>query len=148
MSYGAAIVTILLGSNHGLFQIGNIYDMSYDSAPRSIATADFNNDSRLDIVIANYGTSDIAILLATENETFSINKYSTGSGTQPCSVTVADFDNDNHIDIAVANYVTQNIGILIGNGNGTFKTIITYSTGSNSSLQYIVSGDFNNDKKN
>jgi hypothetical protein len=127
---GTFNLTILLGFGNGSFQIKRNYSMGYDSMPCSIAVADFNNDSRLDTVLVNYGTNDLAVLLATENGTFLIDKYSTGKNSNPCSVTIGDFNNDYYIDIAIVNSGTNNIGVFIGNGNGngTFRTLTTYST--------------------
>jgi hypothetical protein len=144
---GTFNLTILLGFGNGYFQIEANYSMGYDSMPCSIAVVDFNNDGRFDIVAVNYGTSDLAILLATENGTFLIDKYSTGHGSNPSSVTIDYFNNDCYIDIAVTNSGTDNIGVFLGNGNGTFRTLTTYSTNSNSYLQFIVTGHFNNDDK-
>src|SRR5256885_667338 len=99
------------------------------SQPRSVAVADLNNDHHLDIVIANYGTNSIGILLGFGNGSFQDQTtYSTGYDSIPYSLAVADFNKDNQLDIAVANYGTDNIGILLGYSNGTFASQITYTT--------------------
>ncbi|CAF1321342.1 unnamed protein product [Rotaria sordida] len=142
VSNGTSHVSILLGFGNGSFQMHTNYDMGYDSMPYSIATADFNNDKQLDIVVINYGTSNFAILLATRNGTFSISKYSTGNGSHPCSVAIDDFNNDDFIDIAIVNSATDKIGIFLGDEDGIFTMKATYSTGSNSHPQFIAVGNF------
>jgi len=111
---GTFNLTILLGFSDRSFQIERNYSMGYDSMPCSIDVADFNNDSRLDIVVVNYGTNDLAVLLATESGTFLIDKYSTGKNSNPCSVTIGDFNNDYYINIAIVNSGMNNIGVFIG----------------------------------
>ena len=93
-----------------------------DSLPRSIAFGDFNQDNKLDIVVANSGTDNIDIFFEDDNGTF-VNQttYSTGSGSHPYSVAVSDFNNDNFLDIVVANYGTNSILLFLGKGNGTFS---------------------------
>ncbi|CAF4246712.1 unnamed protein product [Rotaria sp. Silwood2] len=141
---GTFNIAILLGYGNGSFKMHTTYHMGYDSMPYSIVVADFNNDNKVDLVVVNYGTSNLAILLATGNGIFSISKYSTGNGSYPCSVAVDYFNDDNFIDIAIVNSATNTIGIFLGHGNGTFKSTTTYSTGSHP--QFIATGRFSNDK--
>ncbi|CAF1311483.1 unnamed protein product [Adineta steineri] len=119
----------------------------HNSRPYSIALADFNNDNKLDGVVANSGEDNIGILLQIANVS-AINQvtYSTGTNSRPHSVIVNNFNQDNFLDIIVANFGTNNIGIFLGEQNGTFANITTFSTG-NSRPYYINAGDFNNDNK-
>ena len=76
---------------------------------------DFNNDSRLDIVVANYWANNVGVFLGNGDGTFSSQvNYSTGSDSGPCAITSGDFNNDNRLDIVVANYWAYNIGIFLG----------------------------------
>ena len=95
--------------------------IEYNYGPRSVAVGDFNNDTWLDMVVANNIVNNIAIYLGYGNGTFSsLIMYSTGSGSTPYMVAVGDFNNDHQLDIAVANFGTNNIGIFLGFGNGSF----------------------------
>jgi hypothetical protein len=139
-------IGIFLGFGNGTFLDQTTYSTGNYSAPISIAIGDLNNDSRLDIVVANNAGDNIGIFLGYDNGTFSsVITYSTGNGSLPYSVAIGDFNNDNRLDIVVSNTGTVNLGIFIGYGNGTFLAIITYSTGSLSGLLSVVAGDFNND---
>jgi hypothetical protein len=141
-------IGIFLGSGNGTFSGQTTYPTGINSEPGAIAIGDFNNDSQLDIVIANYNISSIGIFLGYDNGTFSsVMIYSTGSNSRPCSVAVGDFNNDNRLDIVVANVEIANLGIFIGYGDGTFAVMITYSTGSGSAPVSVVVGDFNNDSR-
>jgi hypothetical protein len=145
VNYGTSNVAILLGLGNGSFRMHRIYYMGFDSIPYSIAVADFNNDKQLDMAIANYGTSNLVILLADTNETFVSHLYSTGKNSHPCSVAVGDFNHDNKIDIAIASYGTNNLNIFLGHGNGTFNRMMEQSLGLNSGPTFIAVGDFDND---
>ncbi|CAF3699203.1 unnamed protein product [Rotaria sp. Silwood1] len=141
---GTSTIAILYGLTNGTFQIKTSYDMGYDSSPYSLAVADINDDKKLDIVVVNSGTSELAVLLASDNETFVIHKYSIGKDSYPFSVAIGNFNNDDYLDVAVANSGTSNVGIFLGYGNGSFMKIQTYSTGSDSYPDYVVVGYFNN----
>ena len=116
-NYGTLTIAVLFGLNNGSFRTHAIYEMAFDSVPYSITVADLNSDNRLDIGAVNYGTSDLAVLLATANGSFTIHQYSTGRNSHPCSIAVADFNNDHYFDIAVANSGTSSVGIFLGNSS-------------------------------
>ncbi|CAF1204527.1 unnamed protein product [Adineta steineri] len=121
------------------------YVASYSySAPVGIATADINNDGKLDIVETNTGTNDVSVLLGMGNGNFTASgSYSTGSGSYPRAVAFGDFNKDNQLDIVVANYFTGNVAILLGYGTGVFGTATLCTIASN---PYAVAvGDVNGD---
>ena len=144
-NYGTANIAVLLGINDGSFRMHHVYEMGYDSLPYSLALADLNNDHRLDIIVVNYGTSELVVLLAHLNQTFSLHQYWTGAGSHPSSVTTGHFNDDNALDIAVAYSGTGSIGIFLGHGNGTFTNQMKYSIDTLSRPQFIGVSNFNND---
>ena len=142
---GTFDLVILYGRGDGSFETGISFSMAYDSMPCSIAVDDLNRDNRSDIVVVNYGTSELVLFLSNENSTFISNSYSTGTNAHPSSVVVDYFDGDAYLDIAVANSATYNIGVFLGDGNGQLTVMKTYSVSSNAYLQFIVSGQFDDD---
>jgi hypothetical protein len=70
-NYGTNNVGILLGNGNGTFNRQITYSTTPNSNPSSIALGDFNNDTHLDIIVANYGISGIGIFLNSGNGTFS-----------------------------------------------------------------------------
>jgi hypothetical protein len=139
-------VGILLGYESQPYASVITHSTGYGSQPHSVDIADVNNDGRLDIVVANYGTDNVGILLGYSNRSFGIIRtYLTGNGSAPYSVAVADFNDDSYIDIVVTNSETNNIGIFLGYGNGTFAHGSQYSTGTLSSPYIVTTGDFNSD---
>ncbi|CAF3938924.1 unnamed protein product [Rotaria sp. Silwood1] len=141
-------VGILLGYGNESFSTIGTYSTGQNSRPYAVIIIDINDDGRMDIIVANYGTSNIGILFGCGNFNFTtMVTYSTGNNSGPDSIVVSDFNNDGSLDIAVANYFTSNIGIFIGLGNGSFKSEVIYSSGDLSFPVWITVGDFNNDSR-
>ncbi|CAF1570793.1 unnamed protein product, partial [Adineta steineri] len=119
--------------------------IEYNYGPQSVAVGYFNNDTWIDMVIANSIVNNIAIYFGYGNTTFSKQiEYSTGLYSTPSMVAIGDLNNDARFDIAVANFGTNNIGMFIGFGNGSFKSQIELSTQSSRPVS-ITLVDFNND---
>jgi hypothetical protein len=145
-NFGADNVGVLLGYGNGNFSIVQTYFTGQDSGATVVALGDFNNDGRLDIVVANYYANNIGILLGYGDGTFEDQIiFSTGDGSNPNWVTVGNFNSDNQLDIAVANWNTNNVGIFLGYGNGSFTDMMPYSSGAGSQPSCINVGDFNSD---
>ncbi|CAF4470791.1 unnamed protein product [Rotaria sp. Silwood2] len=144
--YGTHNIGIFLGYGDGNFSTPSIYSTGAESKPASVTTGDLNNDSHLDIIVANYGKDNIGVLFGYGNATFSaLTMYSTDAGSNPVCVTVIDINNDDQLDIVVVNEGTYNIGIFFGYGNGTFGDMHSYLMGYDSRPYSVAVGDFNND---
>jgi hypothetical protein len=73
-----------------------------------------NNDTRLDIIVANFGSNNIGVFLGYGNGTFAdLMKRSMDYGTSPSSVIVCDFNNDMKLDFAVLNEGTDSLQIML-----------------------------------
>ena len=112
--------------------------------PSSAAVADFDGDGKLDVVVANSGSSNVSVFLGNGNGTFQA-AANYAVGTNPDSVAVGDFNGDGKLDLAVANTGSNNVTILLGNGNGTFQPAVNYPAGSGP--RSVAVGDFNGDGK-
>ncbi|CAF1324737.1 unnamed protein product, partial [Rotaria sp. Silwood1] len=122
-----------------------MYSTGSYSNPYMVTVADFNNDNRLDIAVANFGTNNIGIFHGFENGSFASQiELSTGS-SRPVAIIAVDFNNDSLLDIATANYGTHSVSIFYGYGHGNFSLPNTYSTGYDSLPFSLAAGDFNND---
>ena len=141
-------IGIFFGYGNISFTNQTTYSTGPNSSPSSLAIGDFNNDTRLDIVVANYGSDNVGIFISDGDGSFADQtKYLTGSSFSPYFVAVGDFNNDVALDIIVANYLTSNIVILLGYGDGTFGSVILFQMKYGSHPFFIVVGDFNNDRK-
>jgi len=114
-----------------LFNFGGSYHAG--SGPRAVGVADLNNDGNQDLVIANYGSNNVTILLGNGKGGFTEPKGSPFvCGPKPTSVAVGDFNGDSKVDLAVANFgspfplgngtieVAGSVSLLLGDGNGAF----------------------------
>ena len=141
-------IVLGIGNGDGSFQLVRNFFTGSGSYPSSVAFADFDNDTYLEIVTTLWGIGEIAILTEYIAAKFvGQTTYSTGSSPQSYSVAIGDFNNDNRSDIAVANSGTDNLDIRHGFGDGTFGFQRLYSTGIDSHPKYVVNGDLNNDNQ-
>ena len=143
-----AIVSVFLWKENEPFGTPSTRETGFGSKPHSLAVGDFDHDNRFDIVVANYGADNIAIILATQLDGgTNLTTYSTGSGSLPHDLVVGDFNDDDQLDIAVISFALNLVIIFRGYGDGLFVATGSYSTGSDSIPRSIAMADFNNDQK-
>ena len=146
INYLSDSVGVLLGLGNGNFSTQVTYSTTSGSTPVAVAVADLNQDSKPDIIVANYLIGNIGVLLGYGTGVFaSVVTYP--SGNNPYSLGVGDFNGDGKIDIVVANGGSSTVGLYLGSGTGTFAPQVTFSTGSGSGPYYIVVADFNQDSR-
>ncbi|PYT16691.1 MAG: hypothetical protein DMF51_04120, partial [Acidobacteria bacterium] len=143
-------VSVLLGAGDGTF--GPPSTFGAGSAPQVVATGDFNNDGRPDIVAADLGAQvisspDVLILLGIGDGTFTP-ALGTGSGAEPRGIVVGDFDADGRQDLALvrtfrSNPPTSYVSVMLGNGDGTFAPEVRYPAGLGG--QSIIAVDLDSD---
>jgi subtilisin-like proprotein convertase family protein len=114
------------------------------NSPTNLASADFNNDGKPDLVATNQFSNDVSILLGDGLGNFPTQNLVT-AGSAPYAVVAGKFNADNNFDIAVVNSGSNSISILLGNGDGTFAAPVNVGVGP--SPISIAAGDFNNDNK-
>lgn len=124
------------------FSTVNNYNVG--SNPTNLATADFNNDTKPDILAVNQFSNDISVLLNDGTGGF-LPATNIAVGSSPYSVAVGKFNADNNFDIAVANSGSNTVSVLLGNGNGTFSAPVNFNAGATPIS--VAVGDFNNDAK-
>ena len=93
-----------------------MYSTGARSRPYTVAIGDFNNDHRLDLVMANSGTSNIFLLYGYGNGSFGDqSSYALGYDYNPYSVSVGvtDLNQDGWMDIVIPCYGTDNIETLV-----------------------------------
>ena len=143
---GSNTVSVLLGLGNGSFRVPATTFPSGGSLPSSITAADLNADGKIDLVVTNTGSDNIAVFLGKGNGTFQWPGISYATGSLPSSITNGDFNDDGVIDLAVVSRNSDQLLIFFGLGNGTFSSNTTsYST---QPFPYAVrSADLNGDSK-
>ncbi len=142
-------VTILPGNGDGTFQQPLTVALPPGSLATAIVAADFNNDGRTDLAVADSNINEVSILLGNGDGTFQSSTIAVSGG--PYALVAGDFTGNGLIDLAVVDRQTSSVSILLGNGDGTFtpgQTIALVNpadpTNPNPflSLDAIVAGNF------
>jgi hypothetical protein len=151
-NYASNVISVFLGGGNGLFSGPVNYFLSPSTPAWSkqyIASGDFNNDGKVDLVVAVQSSFSIvfSVFEGTGTGTFllpndfgSCNSYTISSA--PNSILVADYNGDGNDDIALG-FLGAAAIIFQGNGNGSFSSCI-----NNSIPNYrrsLINGDFNGD---
>jgi hypothetical protein len=106
-------VSVLLANSLGSFDPVQTYPAG--SQPQSIALANFNGDSAIDLVTANVDSGTISVLLGTGTGSFKPPVTSV-VGSSPVGVAVGDFNGTGGPDLASANNGSDNVSVLLNNG--------------------------------
>jgi hypothetical protein len=142
------------GNGDNTFKTPSVIPLTKGSNPIYVAAADLRGSGNLDLVVAEYGSFTIGVLLNNGDGTFGIEQEYT-LPDPPGAVTIADFNRDGKLDIAAGLMdmdVHQTpggipwIAMLAGNGDGTFQnaTLSNNSFGV-SEASDIDSADVNGD---
>lgn len=89
------------------------------TSPISVAVGDFNSDGKNDLLIANYGSLNVSVLLGNGSGGFTAPISSIGIGGNPSTIVARDFNGDGHLDFATTHTGGPNVGVSIRYGNGT-----------------------------
>jgi len=116
------------------------------SAPRAVATADFNRDGDLDLAVANSGGNNVSILLGAGGGGFGA-PAPLPVGPAPAGIAIADFNRDGKPDMVVANSGDGTISIFVGDGAGAFAAASTATVTFGTAPVAAVTGDWDGDGK-
>jgi len=147
---GASTLAVLLGAGDGTFPtIKTHTDDANVASPRSLVAADFNNDGKLDLAIANGGGAKKVYLLPGKGDgTFQTGDHTYGAaGSTLYSLAVGDFDQDGRQDIAVASKNPNQVSVLLNKGDLTFESRLVGSFLEDQEPISVAVGDFNGDGK-
>lgn len=149
-SAAGSMLEVALGDGNGGFTKKSVSSFGV-TQPFAIATADFNNDGKLDLAVTQPGNGKISILLNDGTGGFQSDAFNAPSvffGSQPTAIEAGDFNNDNKADLIVLGHNTSNFLVLLGTGTGTFATSFNGPLQGNSSFSDdLAAGDFNGDGK-
>src|SRR5204862_415386 len=117
------------------------------TGPIAVAVADVNSDGKPDLIIANYLSDDISVVLGDGVGGFTAaadSPIATG-GVHPYSVALADVSGDGRPELVTANFGSDDVSVLLGNGAGGFTAAGSpIATGGLGPISVAVA-DFNGD---
>lgn len=116
------------------------------SGPRTVLTADFNNDTIADIITSNAGNGTFSVRLGLGNGGFGASQNTAMAGIS--EIAVADFDGDGYQDIAASIYnggLGTTVTVMRGQGTGTFTGSTSYAVGTGPIS--VIFADFNGDSR-
>ena len=144
---------IYLGNGDGTFQLPQIIPLTKGLTPVYMATADLRGTGVLDLIVAEFDTSTVGVLLGNGDGTFGYEQEYV-LPQPPGALVVDDFNKDGKLDIVsvMVTVSTNQIGpgqylaTLLGDGTGSFGApVVSLNPGFYSTADSIVSGDVNND---
>ena len=106
---------IMLGEANGTFAEPITYSTAASRSVNSIVAGDFNNDNKLDLVIANYYTRSLGILLGIGNGSFleQTTILPEKLKNRPWAVAVSDFNRDNKLDLVITDGINSTVIVLL-----------------------------------
>ena len=139
-------IAIWFQNSNGTFSEPVKYGTGSYSTPYMVAVGHLNNDTRLDIAVANFCTNNVGLFLGSDHGFFASQIELSTETWRTLTICLADLDNDALLDIVTANYGSDSIAIFYGYGNGSFLNPVAYAIGHDSHPFFMIAADFNNDK--
>ncbi|MFO0930427.1 MAG: FG-GAP-like repeat-containing protein [Gemmataceae bacterium] len=109
------------------------------SSAYDVQAGDFNEDGRLDLVIAEGG---LDVLVQQSDGSFVRTQRQSASGN-PVALAIGDVNGDRHLDVVSADRYGNTVSLYLGNGDGTFGPAVVVGPGEFLSTVALV--DLNGD---
>lgn len=145
----AGTVAVYLGDGRGRFSASEGSPFAAGDNPEDLALGDFNEDGRIDLVIANHETSYVTVLLGDGRGGFAPAqpaRITVQSRPHPHGVAVGDFNGDRHLDIAVESWQDDAVLVLQGNGKAVFAGAPTRLRVGHTPYWKLRAGDLDGDQ--
>src|SRR5262245_32906006 len=125
------------------YNITSRTDLAMGTGLEWVTVVDVNQDTRPDLISANWTSNDITVRLATGLPGNFGPVASYPAGINPYGLAALDVNGDLFIDMAVANFNGGTVSILLGDGTGSFGSPVDYTAGAGTACAVLA--DFNTD---
>ncbi len=118
-------------------------DSSYGvgAAPRALVVADFDQDGRQDLAVANEGSANVSVLWGYGPVFAPAFSFVVGAG--PVALVAADVDEDGYPDLVTANRDAGSVSVARGRGDGTFHPALGHAL--DAAARDVAVGDVDGD---
>ena len=128
-------------------------DFATGAGPVSVTVGDLNGDGKLDLVVANFNSNNVSVLLNTTAPgaaTLSFDKHDVATSEGPIYVTTGDLNADGKLDLAVVDLLVNTVSVLLnttaaGAATPSFAPKQDFATGDGPLS--VALGDLNGDGK-
>lgn len=99
------------------------------AAPAALTAADFNNDGRIDLAVANKDVGKVSVLIQGSNGKVASKRHF-DTGKKQLDIAAADIDNDGIVDLVTPSITDNAVYVLKGKGDGTFQSAVGIDVGN------------------
>ena len=147
-NYNATNVSVLIGNGDGTFHAASTPTIGVAGAAFGVALGDVDGDGKLDMVVADFGSSSVTLFLGNGSGGFTAHSTPIPSSADIAaySVSLADVNGDGILDMVLnAKSDVTGLGevvVLLGTGNGNFESpasAAVYQVGGNPQYAAVVS---------
>jgi len=129
-------------------------DFAAGLGPVSVAVGDLNGDGRLDLIVANFNSNNVSVLLnitapGAPTPIFA-DKQDLDASDGPIYVTTGDLNGDGKLDLAVTNLNSNNVSVFLNTtapGAATLSFAPKQDFGTGDGPLSVAVGDLNGDGK-
>jgi Bacterial Ig-like domain (group 3)/FG-GAP-like repeat/FG-GAP repeat len=131
----AGTAFLYLGNGDGTFKTATQLNISGSSFPAGVAIADINSDGKPDVVLTDFQTGNLLVLLGNGDGTFQNPIVTQTQNRELSSIGIADLHGQGTPDVILSGFVAA---VLQGNGNGTFTPPFALFPGGQSNSVKLV----------
>jgi hypothetical protein len=148
-------VEVLRNDGAGAFQPGDL--VATGLFPEAILAVDLDADGALELVTANAGSDDVAVLRRFGGDGPFSPALLIGTGAAPSAIAAGDIDGDGALDLVTANRealrdgrrslvkTAESLSVLFGEGDGGLREAFSVTEQDNPAAELISLADFNDD---
>ena len=134
-------LVFLINDGSGIFSTDTVR-VGLGTDPVAVIAGDFDNDQLTDIMVANYGSSNLTLVKG-DPACLNCSILTLAVAPFPSILASGDWDRDGDLDLAILHDSTKTVTIYRNNGNDTFTLLATHAVGL--APAGLIANDWNGD---